>query len=344
MTSPVFPFTAVVGQDDLRHALTLCAVDPAVGGVLALGDRGTGKSTTVRGLAQLLAREDLDMPVVDLPLGASEDRVLGSLDIDRALRGEVAYAPGLLAAAHGGILYIDEVNLLDDYLVDLLLDVAASGVNTVERDGISHTHPARFVLVGSGNPEEGELRPQLEDRFGLSTPVATIRDVEQRWEIVRRRLAFERDPHGFLAEWAEREERLAARIRLARDRCADVDLEDDLLEAAVRLCVDAGAVGHRAGGRGARGTPRGHRPRPRRRGGSRSAAPHAAHRPRAGIGRRCPRAGRRDRGAGAARCLRGTSHRPVAPSPRPARVPTVGWQSSAQRSRETSSSRPPLTR
>lgn len=246
MTSPVFPFTAVVGQDDLRHALTLCAVDPAVGGVLALGDRGTGKSTTVRGLAQLLACEDLDMPVVDLPLGASEDRVLGSLDIDRALRGEVAYAPGLLAAAHGGILYIDEVNLLDDYLVDLLLDVAASGVNTVERDGISHTHPARFVLVGSGNPEEGELRPQLEDRFGLSTPVVTIRDVEQRWEIVRRRLAFERDPHGFLAEWAEREERLAARIRLARDRCADVDLEDDLLEAAVRLCVDAGAVGHRA--------------------------------------------------------------------------------------------------
>lgn len=246
MTSPVFPFTAVVGQDDLRHALTLCAVDPAVGGVLALGDRGTGKSTTVRGLAQLLAREDLDMPVVDLPLGASEDRVLGSLDIDRALRGEIAYAPGLLAAAHGGILYIDEVNLLDDYLVDLLLDVAASGVNTVERDGMSHTHPARFVLVGSGNPEEGELRPQLEDRFGLSTPVVTIRDVEQRWEIVRRRLAFERDPHGFLAEWAEREERLAARIRLARDRCADVDLEDDLLEAAVRLCVDAGAVGHRA--------------------------------------------------------------------------------------------------
>lgn len=246
MTLPVFPFTAVVGQDDLRHALTLCAVDPAVGGVLALGDRGTGKSTTVRGLAQLLACEDLDMPVVDLPLGASEDRVLGSLDIDRALRGEVAYAPGLLAAAHGGILYIDEVNLLDDYLVDLLLDVAASGVNTVERDGMSHTHPARFVLVGSGNPEEGELRPQLEDRFGLSTPVATIRDVEQRWEIVRRRLAFERDPHGFLAEWAEREERLAARIRLARDRCADVDLEDDLLEAAVRLCVDAGAVGHRA--------------------------------------------------------------------------------------------------
>jgi len=246
MTSPVFPFTAVVGQDDLRHALTLCAVDPAVGGVLALGDRGTGKSTTVRGLAQLLACEDLDMPVVDLPLGASEDRVLGSLDIDRALRGEVAYAPGLLAAAHGGILYIDEVNLLDDYLVDLLLDVAASGVNTVERDGMSHTHPARFVLVGSGNPEEGELRPQLEDRFGLSTPVVTIRDVEQRWEIVRRRLAFERDPHGFLAEWAEREERLAARIRLARDRCADVDLEDDLLEAAVRLCVDAGAVGHRA--------------------------------------------------------------------------------------------------
>jgi len=246
MTSPVFPFTAVVGQDDLRHALTLCAVDPAVGGVLALGDRGTGKSTTVRGLAHLLARQDLDMPVVDLPLGASEDRVLGSLDIDRALRGEIAYAPGLLAAAHGGILYIDEVNLLDDYLVDLLLDVAASGVNTVERDGISHTHPARFVLVGSGNPEEGELRPQLEDRFGLSTPVATIRDVEQRWEIVRRRLAFERDPHGFLAEWAEREERLATRIRLARDRCADVDLENDLLEAAVRLCVDAGAVGHRA--------------------------------------------------------------------------------------------------
>ncbi|MDQ1122730.1 magnesium chelatase subunit I [Microbacterium trichothecenolyticum] len=246
MAAPVFPFTAVVGQDDLRHALTLCAVDPAVGGVLALGDRGTGKSTTVRGLAQLLTREGLDMPVVDLPLGASEDRVLGSLDIDRALRGEIAYAPGLLAAAHGGILYIDEVNLLDDYLVDLLLDVAASGVNTVERDGLSHTHPARFVLVGSGNPEEGELRPQLEDRFGLSTPVATIRDLEQRWEIVRRRLAFERDPGAFTLEWAEREERLAARIRLARERCATVDLGDEVLEAAVRICVDTRAVGHRA--------------------------------------------------------------------------------------------------
>jgi len=246
MTSPVFPFTAVVGQDDLRHALTLCAVDPSVGGVLALGDRGTGKSTTVRGLAHLLARDGLDIPVVDLPLGASEDRLLGSLDIDRALRGEIAYAPGLLAAAHGGILYIDEVNLLDDYLVDLLLDVAASGVNTVERDGLSHSHPARFVLVGSGNPEEGELRPQLEDRFGLSTPVATIRDVEQRWEIVRRRLAFEREPEAFSAAWAEREERLAGRIRLARERCAALELSDDVVHAAVRICVDTGAVGHRA--------------------------------------------------------------------------------------------------
>jgi len=246
MSSPVFPFTAVVGQDELRHALTLCAVDPGVGGVLALGDRGTGKSTTVRGLAQLLAREGLDMPVVDLPLGASEDRVLGSLDIDRALRGEIAYAPGLLAAAHGGMLYIDEVNLLDDYLVDLLLDVAASGVNTVERDGVSHTHPARFVLVGSGNPEEGELRPQLEDRFGLSTHIATLDDVEQRWEIVRRRLAFERDPDDFVAQWAEREQRLAARIARARECCDDVIVRDDVLRSAVRICVDARAVGHRA--------------------------------------------------------------------------------------------------
>ncbi|KTR82466.1 magnesium chelatase, partial [Microbacterium testaceum] len=185
-------------------------------------------------------------PVVDLPLGASEDRVLGSIDIDRALRGELAYAPGLLAAAHGGILYIDEVNLLDDYLVDLLLDVAASGVNTVERDGLSHTHPARFVLVGSGNPEEGELRPQLEDRFGLSTPVETITEVEQRWEIVRRRLSFERDPEAFTADWADREERLAARIVRARERCADLVLSDDVLGAAVRICVDTRAVGHRA--------------------------------------------------------------------------------------------------
>lgn len=244
---PPFPFAAILGQEELKLALLLNAVDPETGGLLALGDRGTAKSTTVRALGDLLRMAGLPAPVVTLPLGATEDRVVGSLDIEAALlRGERRFQPGLLAEANGGFLYIDEVNLLDDYLVDLLLDVAASGVNHVEREGISHTHPARFVLVGSGNPEEGELRPQLEDRFGLATWVRTITSTPERVEIIRRRLAFQANPAGFAAAYAGAQQALAARLARARRAVQQVELAPATLELLVRLCVEAGAVGHRA--------------------------------------------------------------------------------------------------
>jgi magnesium chelatase subunit I len=272
----VFPFTAIVGQEELRLSLSLCAVDPSIGGVLALGDRGTGKSTAIRALAALLppmraiqgcayncepgkptpgceacARRapkavSVPVPVVDLPLGASEDRVVGALDLEKALaQGQKAFEPGLLARAHRGFLYIDEVNLLEDHLVDLLLDVAASGENVVERDGLSIRHPARFVLVGSGNPEEGELRPQLLDRFGLSIEVSTPADLPTRIEVIKRRDAFERDPAGFCARWQPEEEALRARILAARDLLPRVVLPDDVLEMAAKLCMTAGTDGLR---------------------------------------------------------------------------------------------------
>ncbi len=241
-----FPFTAILGQEELKLGLLLNAVDPGVGGLLAMGDRGTAKSTTIRALGRMLALAGLEVPVVTLPLGASDDRVLGSLDLEAALvHGEKRFAPGLLAEADGGFLYIDEVNLLDDYLVDILLDVAASGVNHVERDGLSVTHPARFVLVGSGNPEEGELRPQLEDRFGLCVVVRTILDLPTRAEIVRRRLAFADDPGGFFARFRAEEEQLAQRVREARERCASVELPSEVVHGIVRVMVAAGATGHR---------------------------------------------------------------------------------------------------
>jgi magnesium chelatase subunit I len=246
-TAVPFPFTAVLGQDELKQCLLLSAVDPGIGGVLALGDRGTGKTTTVRALGALLERSGLSAPVVDLPLGATEDRVVGALDIQAALAdGEKRFAPGLLAEAHGGFLYVDEINLLDDYLVDLLLDVAASGVNRVERDGISHTHPARFVLIGSGNPEEGDLRPQLEDRFGLSTTVSTIADQAVRVGIVRARLAYDASPGEFLGHYAPQEEALGETVVAARRRLESVALPDELLERVVQVCVTARATGHRA--------------------------------------------------------------------------------------------------
>jgi Mg-chelatase subunit ChlI len=245
--TPVFPFTAVLGQDELKQCLLLNAVDPGIGGVLALGDRGTGKTTTVRALGALLRRGGLRSPVVDLPLGATEDRVVGALDIQTALTdGQRRFAPGLLADAHGGFLYVDEVNLLDDYLVDLLLDVAASGVNRVERDGVSHTHPARFVLIGSGNPEEGDLRPQLEDRFGLSTVVTTIADPRLRTEIVRSRLSFDADPATFVLKHEDQEREAGEGIARARDRLESVVVSDGVLEEIVALCIAAGATGHRA--------------------------------------------------------------------------------------------------
>lgn len=277
---PVYPFTAIVGQDELRLALVLVAIDPLIGGVLAMGDRGTAKSTAVRGLARLLppipvvagcpfrcdpgrpeewcsfcreraAQGGLEtewqpIPVVDLPLGATEDRVTGSLDIEAALtRGETVFAPGILARANRGFLYIDEVNLLDDHLVDLLLDVAASGVNVVEREGISLQHPARFVLVGSGNPEEGDLRPQLLDRFGLYVQVATITDIALRVEIVRRRDEFERRPQAFIARFSTAERDLRDRIAAARERLDAVVVPDETVEAAARLAAELGLSGHR---------------------------------------------------------------------------------------------------
>ncbi|TGD98767.1 magnesium chelatase ATPase subunit I [Methylobacterium nonmethylotrophicum] len=276
---PPYPFSAIVGQDAMRRALLVAAVDPTVGGVLVFGDRGTGKSTAVRALAALLppmravagcayscdpveagtlcsacsarraqglAVQTVPVPVVDLPLGATEDRVVGALDIGRALgAGEKAFEPGLLARANRGFLYIDEVNLLEDHLVDLLLDVAASGVNTVEREGLSLRHPARFVLVGSGNPEEGELRPQLLDRFGLAVQVATPTDLASRVTIVRRRDAYERDPAGFADEWEEAEILLGRQIVAARARLPDVAVPDAVLEAAARLCLALGTDGLR---------------------------------------------------------------------------------------------------
>ncbi|MGH9149804.1 MAG: ATP-binding protein, partial [Acidimicrobiales bacterium] len=214
MTPGHFPFSAVVGQDELKLALLLNAVDPAVGGVLLRGQKGSAKTTLARGLAALLPGGS---PFVELPLGATEDRVVGTLDLAAILAtGEARFHPGLLHSAHGGVLYVDEVNLLADHLVDVLLDVASSGVNRVEREGVAHAHPSRFVLVGSMNPEEGELRPQLLDRFGLSVEVAAPTDPDQRAEAVARRMAFDRDPARFCTAWAEAEAGLHERLRAAR--------------------------------------------------------------------------------------------------------------------------------
>jgi len=273
----IFPFVAIVGQEPLKDALLMAAVEPAIGGVLALGDRGTGKSTAIRALAALLPEidvvrgcpyrclpsapaglcavcerkdnrttEKIAAPVVDLPLGATEDRVVGALDLERALsKGEKRFEPGLLARAHRGFLYIDEVNLLDDHLVDLLLDVAASGENVVEREGLSIRHPAKFVLVGSGNPEEGDLRPQLLDRFGLCVDVRTSTDLAERMEIVRRRDTFEQDPAAFIKDWSRKTSALRKRVVEARTRVHTVTLPDEVLAKAVELCLTLGADGLR---------------------------------------------------------------------------------------------------
>lgn len=278
---PVYPFTAIVGQDEMKLALVLAAIDMSIGGVLIMGHRGTGKSTAVRGLAALLPpitgvkgcfyncdpsrtddlcsdcaarlihmprlpRERAPVPFVDLPLGATEDRICGTLDIERALvEGVKAFEPGLLARANRGFLYIDEVNLLEDHLVDVLLDAAASGRNIVEREGISVSHPARFVLAGSGNPEEGELRPQLLDRFGLYAEIATITDPDQRIEIVERRERFELDPLSFAREVERDQDRLRQRILRARKSIARLKVDRGLLRRVAELCVQLRIDGHR---------------------------------------------------------------------------------------------------
>ncbi len=277
---PEFPFSAIVGQEETKLALLIAAIEPTIGGVLVFGDRGTGKSTTVRALAALLppiqvfarcpynrdsAREPascidsctrgacdsgevatVPVPVVDLPLGATEDRVVGSLNLERALsHGERVFEPGLLARANRGFLYIDEVNLLEDHLVDLLLDVAASGENLVEREGLSVRHPARFVLIGSGNPEEGELRPQLLDRFGLSVEVQTPQELDARVDVIRRRDAFERAPEAFSEKWQSEERTLRTKILDARASLDAIEVSDMALEQAATLCMALGTDGLR---------------------------------------------------------------------------------------------------
>ncbi len=278
---PVFPFSAIVGQDDMKRALICAALDPSIGGVLVLGDRGTGKSTAIRALAALLppmraivdcryacdpADEDswctecrerahdgalkdraIPVPVVDMPLGVTEDRVVGALDLERALsQGVKAFEPGLLARANRGFLYIDEVNLLEDHLVDLLIDVAASGENLVEREGLSVRHPARFVLIGSGNPEEGELRPQLLDRFGLSVDIKTPTVLADRVEVIKRRDEFERDKAAFIAKWKKDDDQLRRRLIAGRKRLDGMVIPDDVLESTAKLCMQLGTDGLRA--------------------------------------------------------------------------------------------------
>jgi magnesium chelatase subunit I len=280
-TQLVYPFTAIVGQQEMKLALLLCTIEPNIGGVVIMGHRGTGKSTAVRALAELLPRIkkikgclygcDPDrinelcsdcagqlsehikvavvtgsVPVVDLPLGATEDRVCGTLDIERALVEAVkAFEPGLLASANRGFLYVDEVNLLDDHLVDVLLDAAASGRNVVEREGISITHPSRFVLIGSGNPEEGELRPQLLDRFGLYTQITTITDIQERVEIVTNREHFETDPVSFMNLHSNEQQKLRRRITRARKLLAQVEIDRELLTIIAELCLILRIDGHR---------------------------------------------------------------------------------------------------
>ena len=269
---PVFPFTAIIGQEEMKLALILNVIDPRIGGVMIMGDRGTGKSTTIRAVADLLpaikvvaddpfnsSLDDFELmsepvktavenkqelmaaykkvPMVDLPLGATEDRVCGTIDIEKALtEGVKAFEPGLLAKANRGILYVDEVNLLDDHLVDILLDSAASGWNTVEREGISIKHPARFVLVGSGNPEEGELRPQLLDRFGMHAEIRTVRDPETRVRVVEERSNFDQNPDTCLAENAEAIKALKEKIVQAQERLSKVKIDFELRVKISQVC------------------------------------------------------------------------------------------------------------
>jgi len=277
----IFPFTAIVGQEEMKLGLILNVIDPTIGGLLITGEKGTGKSTAVRALAELLPEievvkgcrfncdpssdglctdcqkrieqgealetERKKMRVVELPLGATEDRVVGTLDVEHAIKhGEKRFEPGILADANRNFLYVDEVNLLEDHIVDLLLDAAAMGVNYVEREGVSFVHPARFILVGTMNPEEGELRPQLLDRFGLSVKVQSIKDKALRAEILKRREEFDLDPEGFSRRWQPQQEELSRKIMEAKGRLSAIKVPDEILEKIVTLTSQLNIDGHRA--------------------------------------------------------------------------------------------------
>ncbi len=273
-----YPFSAIVGQERMKKALLLNAINPRIGGVLIKGEKGTAKSTAVRALADLLPEIEViqdcvfgcnpdeqnemceqclekpepkidvrKMKVIDLPIGSTEDRVVGTLDIEHAIKkGEKKFEPGILARAHRNILYVDEVNLLDDHIVDVLLDAAAMGVNIIEREGVSFSHPSSFILVGTMNPEEGELRPQLLDRFGLCAEIEGINEAEARVEIVKRRMEYEKDHECFIKEWENEEEELKERIVRAKELLQSVKIDDDKLKLIARICIDMSVDGHRA--------------------------------------------------------------------------------------------------
>jgi len=245
----LYPFTAIVGQDEMKLALLLNAINPSIGGVLIEGEKGTAKSTAVRALPSLLPPMETGadaMTVVELPINATEDRVVGSINLEKALQeGVKAFEPGILHAAHQNILYVDEVNLLDDHIVDILLDVAAMGVNTVEREGVSHSHPSRFILVGTMNPEEGDLRPQLLDRFGLSVMVYGEQVPAQRMEVIKRRLAFGDAPEAFIASYEESERALHERLLQARKLLPTIIPSDDILLKIASISIGVGVDGHR---------------------------------------------------------------------------------------------------
>lgn len=238
-----YPFSAVVGQEKMKRALLLNLIDPSLGGVLILGEKGTAKSTIVRALSTLVE----GMRVVELPIASTEDKLIGSVDIEHALKtGEVRFDPGILYHAHGNLLYVDEINLLEDHLVDALLDVAAMGINHIEREGVSYSHSARFALVGTMNPEEGDLRPQLLDRFAMSVEVSGERDLVLRAEILRRRLEYERDPSAFVHRYDEEEHQLSEAILLARCLLPSVAYSDEVLELIARMSIALEVDGHRA--------------------------------------------------------------------------------------------------
>jgi len=282
MKNYIYPFTALVGQEDMKLALILNAINPTIGGVLIKGEKGTAKSTAVRALANVLPEYEVvadcpyncpptrpeemcrecaaryaiapdslprakrKMRVINLPINASEDRVVGTLDLEKALKqGELHFSPGVLAEANRNIIYIDEVNLLDDHIVDLLLDAAAMGVNIVEREGISYSHPSRFILVGTMNPEEGDLRPQLLDRFGLSVGIVGIKNIMQRVEIVERRRRYEQSPENFLTEYADAEQELASQITTAVAHLVNLSVPRPILELIARLNIELDIDGHR---------------------------------------------------------------------------------------------------